>query len=56
MEKGTKTEVTPRALLSMALLALQTAPHKHRFDFPPYWNWYDGERAEAVAALEQHLK
>ena len=49
-----QSEVT--ALLALALQALQLAPHKHRLDFPPYWTWYDGERATTVHLLEEHLK
>jgi hypothetical protein len=34
--------------LRVALDALAIAPHKTRFDFQPYWDWYDGDRTRAI--------
>jgi hypothetical protein len=41
--------------LNFALEALLEAPHKHRIDFQPYWDWYAGARTGAVEHLQKIL-
>lgn len=41
--------------LRAAMQGLVDAPHKHRIDFQPYWDWYDGPRARALAEANAAL-
>jgi hypothetical protein len=40
-----------RDMLVKARETLAGAPHKHRIDFQPYWDWYDGDRAQMVEEI-----
>ena len=46
-----------RDMLLKAQQALEDATDKHRIDFQPYWDWYDGPRAttldDIVAILQE---
>ena len=44
------------AALKVAIDALESAPHKTRLDFQPYWDWYDGNRERAIQQAMDALK
>lgn len=41
--------------LKIAKDALERAPHKHRIDFDPYWQWQDTIAQPAIKAIEHAL-
>lgn len=43
-------------MLAVLVETLHAAPHKHRLDFQPYWDWFDGPRANAIGQAEALLK
>ena len=44
------------ATIKLLVDALEAAPHKHRLDFQPYWDWYDGNRERAIQQGMDALK
>jgi hypothetical protein len=43
--------VALRDMLVKAQEALRDATDKRRIDFQPYWDWYDGPRAETLGEI-----
>ena len=47
---------TLRDTLLKAQEALEEAVHKHRIDFQPYWDWYDGPRTKILDEITAVLQ
>ena len=55
MDTATRIKQLEAVVESLAK-ALSHAPHKHRIDFQPYWDWYDGHRALALKEATDTVK